>query len=178
EEEKPGARSQNGESSFWLLAPGFWLPFPPADFSVLLLMYVCDASDKMRMERVLVVDDEKDCRFALADALAAKGFDPDTAENGRTALKQLESRPSIYGLIYTDLQMPEVGGLQLVERVATIDPTIVSVMLTGVVNTSTTLAVLRAGAYDFLAKPYTSAELEFSLARAIERRKLLLKNEE
>jgi len=135
-------------------------------------------ADKMRMERVLVVDDEKDCRFALADALAAKGFDPDTAENGRTALKRLESRPSTYGLIYTDLEMPEVGGLQLVEQVATIDPTIVSVMLTGVVNTSTTLAALRAGAYDFLAKPYTSAELEFSLARAIERRKLLLKNEE
>jgi putative two-component system response regulator len=135
-------------------------------------------ADKMRMERVLVVDDEKDCRFALADALAAKGFDPDTAENGRTALKRLESRPSTYGLIYTDLEMPEVGGLQLVEQVATIDPTIVSVMLTGVVNTSTTLAALRAGAYDFLAKPYTSTELEFSLARAIERRKLLLKNEE
>ncbi len=132
----------------------------------------------MRMERVLVVDDEKDCRFALADALAAKGFDPDTAENGRTALKRLESQPSTYGLIYTDIQMPEVGGLQLVESVAAMDPTIVSVLLTGDVNTATTLAALRAGAYDFLGKPYTSAELEISLARATERRKLLLKNEE
>ena len=130
------------------------------------------------MERVLVVDDEKDCRFALADALAAKGFDPDTAENGKTALKRLESLPSAYGLIYTDIQMPEVGGLQLVERVSAIDPTIVSVLLTGYVNSSTTVAALRAGAYDFLAKPYTSGELELSLARASERRKLLLKNEE
>ena len=83
------------------------------------------------MERVLVVDDEKDCRFALADALAAKGFEPETAENGRTALKRLESQPSAYSLVYTDVQMPEVGGLQLVEKIAAIDPTIVSVLLTG-----------------------------------------------
>jgi response regulator RpfG family c-di-GMP phosphodiesterase len=130
------------------------------------------------MERVLVVDDEKDCRFALADALAAKGFEPDTAENGRTALTRLEKEPSAYGLVYTDFQMPEVGGLQLIERVAAIDPTIVSVLLTGYANPSNAVAALRAGAYDFLAKPYTSAELEISLARATERRKLLLKNEE
>jgi len=127
---------------------------------------------------VLVVDDEKDCRFALADALAAKGFEPDTAENGRTALSRLEKQPSAYGLVYTDIQMPEVGGLQLVEKVAAIDPTIVSVLLTGYANPSNAVAALRAGAYDFLAKPYTSAELEISLARATERRKLLLKNEE
>src|SRR5437870_6885355 len=130
------------------------------------------------MERVLVVDDEKDCRFALADALAAKGFEPETAENGKTALSRLEKHPSAYGLVYTDIQMPEVGGLQLVERVAAIDPTIVSVLLTGYVNPSNTVAAFRAGAYDFLAKPFTSAELEISLARATERRRLLLKNEE
>ena len=130
------------------------------------------------MERVLVVDDEKDCRFALADALAAKGFEPDTAENGLTALNRLEKRPSTYGLIYTDIQMPELGGFQLVEKVATIDPTIVSVLLTGHVSPSNAVAALRAGAYDFLAKPFTSAELEISLARATGRRKLLLKNEE
>src|SRR5205823_8506312 len=98
--------------------------------------------------------------------------------NGRTALKRLESQPSAYGLVYTDIRMPEVGGLQLVEQVAALDPTIVSVLLTGFVNPSTTVAALRSGAYDFLAKPYTSAELEISLARAIERRRLLLKNEE
>jgi DNA-binding NtrC family response regulator len=141
-------------------------------------MYAGSQTDKTRMERVLVVDDERDCRFALADALAAKGFDPDTAENGRTALKRLESQPSAYGLIYTDIRMPDVGGLQLVEQAAMLDPTIVSVLLTGYANPATTVAALRAGAYDFLAKPYTTAELEISLARATEHRKLLLKNEE
>ena len=127
--------------------------FPP-------LMSCRPRDDKTRMERVLVVDDEKDCRYALADALAAKGFEPDTAENGRTALDRLEKQPSAYSLIYTDIQMPEVGGLQLIQKVAAIDPTIVSVLLTGYANPSNAVAALRAGAYDFLAKPYTSAELE------------------
>lgn len=130
------------------------------------------------MERVLVVDDEQDCRLTLADMLAAKGFDPDTAENGRAALQRLENDPSKYGLLYTDVRMPEVGGIELVEQVAGLDPTIVTVLMSGHASPSTTVAALRAGAADFLAKPYTFAELETSLARAMGRRKMLLKDEE
>jgi putative two-component system response regulator len=126
------------------------------------------------MERVLVVDDEKDWRFALADALASKGFDPDTAENGRSALKQIEKDPSAYGLLYTDMRMPEVGGIELVEQVAELDPTIVPVLLTGYVTPATTVSAFRAGAYDFLTKPFTSGELEVSLGRAVQRRQMLL----
>lgn len=126
------------------------------------------------MERVLVVDDEKECRHALADALASKGFEPDTAENGRAALKQLEKDPSAYGLVYTDLRMPELGGIELVEQVTGMDPTIVSVLLTGHVSPSNPVAALRAGAYDFLSKPYTTSELEMSLKRATQRRSMLV----
>ncbi len=125
------------------------------------------------MERVLVVDDEKDWRHALADALALKGFEPDTAENGRAALKQIEKDPSAYGLVYTDMRMPEIGGLELVEQVAGMDPTIVAVVLSGHVSPRSPVAALRAGAYDFLGKPYTSIELEMSLQRALHRRKML-----
>ena len=134
--------------------------------------------DKTRIERVLVVDDEQECRYALADALATKGFDPDTAENGRAALKRLEKDPAAYGLVYTDIRMPEIGGLELVKQIGGLDPTIVSVLLTGFVGPSYAVAALRAGAFDFLNKPYTSTELELSLARAIKRRKMLLKHEE
>ena len=134
--------------------------------------------DKTRMERVLVVDDEQECRYALADALAAKGFEPETAENGRAALNRLQKDPAAYGLVYTDIRMPEIGGLELVKHIAGLDPRIVSVMLTGFVSPSYAVAALRAGAFDFLNKPYTSTELEISLARATERRRMLLKHEE
>ena len=130
------------------------------------------------MERVLVVDDDPGSREALAEALESKGFRTDTAENGRTALRLVESGPTSYGLIYTDIQMPEVGGLELVEHVKAINPAIVNVLLTGFASPTNMLAALRAGAYDFLSKPYTLVELEISLARAIERRRILQQNEE
>src|SRR3954466_1072626 len=103
------------------------------------------------MERVLVVDDEKDCLYALADALAAKGFRPDTAENGRAALNAIQRQPSTYSLVYSDMRMPEIGGLELVEHVTSIDPTIVTVLLTGHADSKSAVAAMRAGAFDFLS---------------------------
>ena len=129
------------------------------------------------MERVLVVDDEKDCRFALADAIASKGLEPDTAENGQAALKQIQRDPSAYSLVYSDLRMPEVGGLELVERLSGMDRTIVPILLTGYADSASAIAAMRAGAFDFLSKPFTLVELEMSLARAMERRKTLLQHE-
>jgi len=130
------------------------------------------------MERVLVVDDEKECRHALADAIAAKGLEPETAENGQAALKQIQRQPSAYSLVYSDLRMPEVGGLELIERLSGVDRTIVPVLLTGCGDTASAIAAMRAGAFDFLTKPFTLGELEMSLARAIERRKMLLQHEQ
>ena len=130
------------------------------------------------MERVLVVDDERECRHALADAIAAKGFEPETAEDGSAALKRIQKDPTGYGLVYTDLCMPQVGGLELVSQLAGLDPTIVAVLLTGHTSPASAVDALRAGAYDFLTKPFTSTELEMSLTRATERRKMLLKHEE
>jgi len=130
------------------------------------------------MERVLVVDDDRDCRRALADAFEAKGFPSDMAENGLSALRTLQRDPAAFGFVYADIRMPEVGGLDLVKHIAKLDPTIVSVLLTGDPSPACTVAALRAGAYDFISKPYTLAELETSLARAAERRRLLVQNEE
>ena len=130
------------------------------------------------MERVLVVDDERDCRHALADAVRSKGMEAEVAENGQAALKHIERDPSLYGLVYTDLRMPEIGGLELVQRLSRIDPTIVSVLLTGSADSAAPVAALRAGAFDFLSKPFTIAELETSLERATERRRILRNHEQ
>jgi putative two-component system response regulator len=129
------------------------------------------------MERVLVVDDERDCRYALADALAARGFEPDLVEDGRAALKRVALEPSAYGLVYSDIRMPGVGGLELVEQLTGIDRTIVTVLLTGEADSRNTVAAMRAGAFDFLSKPFTLSELEISLARATERRRILVAHE-
>ena len=130
------------------------------------------------MERVLVVDDEKDCLYALAEALAAKGFHADTAENGRAALDVIQRQPSVYSLVYSDMRMPEIDGIELVANLSAVDPTIVTVLLTGHADPKSAVAAMRAGAFDFLSKPFTLSELEISLARAIERRRILVQHEE
>jgi len=129
------------------------------------------------MERVLVVDDEKECRYALADALTSRGFEPEIAEDGCTALKRVALNPSAYGFVYTDMRMPGVGGLELVEQLSGIDRTIVTVLLTGQTDSRNAVAAMRAGAFDFLSKPFTLSELEMSLVRAAGRRKVLLSYE-
>ena len=76
------------------------------------------------------------------------------------------------------MRMPEIGGLELVEHVASIDPTIVTVLLTGHADSKSAVAAMRAGAFDFLSKPFTLSELEISLARATERRQMLVQHEQ
>jgi HD-GYP domain-containing protein (c-di-GMP phosphodiesterase class II) len=74
--------------------------------------------------------------------------------------------------------MPELGGLELVERLSGLDRTIVPVLLTGFADSTNAIAAMRAGAFDFLGKPFTLGELEMSLARAMERRKTLLRHKQ
>jgi response regulator RpfG family c-di-GMP phosphodiesterase len=130
------------------------------------------------MERVLVVDDEKDCRYLLSELIASKGLHPETAENGGAALRRIQQEPDAYSLVYSDLQMPELGGLELIQSVSGLNPTIVPVLLTGSGDVTNAVAAMRAGAFDFLTKPFTLGELEISLARAMERRKMLLQHEQ
>src|SRR2546422_1148048 len=141
-------------------------------------MFARSRVDKSRMERVLVVDDERDSRYALADALSSKGFDPDTAEDGSAALERVERDPSLYGLVFSDIQMPKLDGLALVERLAVVNPTIVTVVTTTGTDLDNAVAAMRAGAFDFLHKPFTVTELDISLMRAMERRRILVAHEQ
>lgn len=130
------------------------------------------------MDRVLVVDDEKEWRDALADALASKGFVAELAENGREALRLIEQNPAAYGLVYSDMRMPELGGLDLVEQISVLNGTIVTVLLTGHTDPRNAVAALRAGAFDFLNKPFTLKEFDISFGRALARRTVLVSQEE
>lgn len=135
-------------------------------------------ADTVFMEKVLVVDDEESWRRTLAETLTQKGFDAVVANDGRAAMSALEKSPNDFGWVFTDLRMPEMGGLELIQHVASIDCRIVPVLLSGYADRSNLVAALRAGAFDFICKPYTMLELEMSLTRATERRRILLQNEE
>ena len=129
------------------------------------------------MARILIVDDDADSRGFLTEILEARGFATEAAGDAAGALAKLE-RAESYDLVVSDIRMPGMDGLELVRRVVELDPTIVTVLLTGFTTESQILAAMRAGAFDFLSKPYTLSELDSVLRRAFERRRILLDDQE
>jgi DNA-binding NtrC family response regulator len=104
----------------------------------------------MRDTQVLVVDDEPAMRELLATYLAEFGITPLTAQNGAQALEIVQSRP--VDLIITDLWMPEMDGLELLQRVKTINARIPVAVLSGHGTVQDTVKALNLGAYTFLSK--------------------------
>ncbi|NOY23782.1 MAG: response regulator, partial [Acidobacteria bacterium] len=106
-------------------------------------------------KRLLVVDDEAEFCEVLQDILEARGFTVDTASNGKEALKMMEKHPAnIYSVLIADINMPEMGGIELIRQVAVKYPFVIPVIVTGYADTQAAVESLRVGAYDFISKPF------------------------
>jgi two-component system response regulator HydG len=125
-----------------------------------------------RPVRVLVVDDEAGLRRSLARILVARGFDVDTAEDGAQALERIEAgAPDV---VLTDLMMPKVGGLEVLAQVKRTHPRVEVIMMTAHADVDSAVAAVKAGAYDFLTKPFASNEaVALSVAKAAEHKRLI-----
>jgi len=117
--------------------------------------------------RVLVVDDAEGIRSYLANLLELKGYDVDTAEDGRRAIALLEggANPDV---VMLDVMMPGLGGLETLEKIRELDADVPVVMLSVVGTASTIVEAMRLGAVDYLGKPFEEEELEASLEKALE----------
>lgn len=124
-----------------------------------------------RDQSILVVDDDLLVRKVLQKQLAAFGYNVETANDGSTALEMLKM--ASYDLVLTDLQMPRLGGRELLEFMSVDFPEIPKIVLTGYGTNDDIIAALKSGAYDFLYKPiYDFDLLEHSIKRAVESKKL------
>ncbi len=123
----------------------------------------------------LVVDDEASIRRSLVRMLEAQGFLCFEAANGREALGVLE-RIGEAPLVISDLRMPDLGGIELLETLRERYPDTSVIMLTGMGETTTAVDCLHKGAADFLLKPISMSELRARVARALEKRALVLQN--
>jgi two-component system response regulator AtoC len=126
--------------------------------------------------RILVVDDEANVRLMLRALLAPHEFEVDEAANGREALARLEAQPPDF--VLADVRMPEMDGIQLSREIASRDlPTTVIVMSAyGTVETA--IEAMRAGAYDYIMKPFRTDEVLLTLRKAEEREQLRRENRE
>jgi response regulator RpfG family c-di-GMP phosphodiesterase len=124
--------------------------------------------------RILVVDDERVIREILAEFLALEGFTVNTVEDGEKALTELRLHP--YDLLITDLKMPRLSGLQLLERVEQERLGVLTVLMTGFGTVETAIEAMKKGAYDYLLKPFKVEEVIHVVQRALYRQRLQAEN--
>jgi DNA-binding NtrC family response regulator len=103
-------------------------------------------------QSILVVDDDPLVRKILKKYITGLGYYVETAEDGRGALEMLNSYP--YDLVLTDLQMPRLGGRELLQTMSSEFPAIPKIVLTGHGTNDDIIAALKAGAYDFPLQTY------------------------
>jgi putative nucleotidyltransferase with HDIG domain len=127
-------------------------------------------------ERILVVDDEEAIREIVSSMLHNAGYDTRQASSGVQALAAIDSGES-FDLMLSDLMMPEMDGITLLERVKEACPEMPAIMVTAVHDISVALAAIRNGAYDYLLKPFEREQMLAIVRRALEHRKLRLENQ-
>lgn len=128
----------------------------------------------MSPERILVVDDEEAIREVVTTLLEARGYHCAAVGNGRVALEHLEK--TSLDLVLSDMVMPEMDGLRLLEWLRSRDQDIPVIMVTAMHDLSTALEAMRRGAYDYILKPFEKDQLFLSVRRALEHRRLVLEN--
>jgi response regulator RpfG family c-di-GMP phosphodiesterase len=124
--------------------------------------------------RILVVDDEKLIRDVLADFLSLEGYVVETADNGASALTELDR--IAYDMVISDLKMPKVGGIELLRSIAQNHPQTLTVIMTGFGTVETAIDAMKQGAYDYILKPFKVEEIVRIVQRGIEKRRLSAEN--
>lgn len=128
-----------------------------------------------KTDRILVVDDEDVIRELMVGILEDEGFQVDCAPNGKCALELLQENDD-FVVLFTDIMMPEMDGLQLIRKAAKLHPSLVSIVMTGYATMETARDAVKAGAYDYVLKPFNLSEIIMAVTNALERFRLSNEN--
>jgi two-component system response regulator PilR (NtrC family) len=125
-------------------------------------------------QRILVVDDEEIIRESLSFILTKEGYAVDEAANGKEALKKHEAEP--YDIVITDIEMPEMRGVELLDRIRRETPEALVVIITAFGSIETAVAALRKGAADYVLKPINFDDLLHRVKKLLEFRAVSIEN--
>lgn len=120
-------------------------------------------------ERVLVVDDDDDIREVLTLTLRHEGWLVTAARSGAEAIEALRQHGAVVALI--DFQLPDMNGLELIQIARTTDPDLACIVVTGQGNEHVAVEIMKAGAVDYLVKPFEPQAIAATVRQAIEDRK-------
>ncbi|MEN8136218.1 MAG: diguanylate cyclase [Thermodesulfobacteriota bacterium] len=134
-------------------------------------MTITDQNNGTGSDRILVVDDDPGILDLLRTCVESLGFACVQASNGREAMEVLAKQS--FSIVITDMMMPEVGGLDLLKHIKTHYPRTSVVIVTGYTGTFSYVDVIKAGASDFIAKPFNFDELEAKINRILREQEMV-----
>jgi DNA-binding NtrC family response regulator len=120
--------------------------------------------------RLLIVDDERSIRFALGGLLRKEGYEVETAESGEEALSKVKA--GSFHVVITDLSMKGISGLDLLRSIREIDPACAVLMITAYGTQRIAVEAMKAGAEDYLPKPFDNDELRIKVRNVMEKQLL------
>ena len=122
--------------------------------------------------RILVVDDDESIRRYISKLLTQNGYDVRTASNGKDAVNELRTGQDV-SLAILDILMPEMDGLETLNEIRKIQGDLPVLMLSALGQTNIIVKAMKAGATDYLVKPFEEEELELAITKSLEKKKLL-----
>jgi len=129
---------------------------------------------KSQKPRILIVDDEESLREFLSIMLHREGYQVDSAMDGAQAEAHL--RDHAYDLVITDVNMPRMGGMELLRHIKERAPETVVLMITAFSTTEQAVEAMKQGAYDYITKPFKNEEIRLVIKNALERKELRQEN--
>jgi two-component system, NtrC family, response regulator AlgB len=127
------------------------------------------------MEKLLVVDDDKNIRRILSTFLESCGHEVQQVPDAASALAALSKEPDI-GLVLTDFRMAEMNGLELLQQIKQQHPDTLVILMTAYATVESAVAIIKAGAYDYLTKPFSLDRVRQAVERALEVGNLRVEN--
>ena len=126
------------------------------------------------METILIIDDEKNYRVVLEALLNSEGYETISAGNAREALRQIKR--SDLDLVITDMKMPGLSGMDLLEESKKIKPELPVIIMTAFGTIEMAVEAMKKHAYDYITKPFKNEELKLTIKKALENYRLLKEN--
>lgn len=126
------------------------------------------------MNTILIVDDEPNYLIVLSELLKEEGFETLTAQRGEDGLRIVEETD--LDLVITDMRMPGMDGVELLRAIKSYNPNLPVIMITAFGEVEKAVIAMKAGAYNYLVKPFNNEELLVNIRKAIEHYSLLREN--
>src|SRR3954449_466230 len=128
----------------------------------------------MALRSILIADDEESIRHVLATLLGERGYEVRAVADGEEALRELSARD--YDALVTDVRMPRLNGLELVKAAQSASPDTTVIVMSAYGSHDLAIEAMKAGAYDYLGKPFRPDEVLLVLRKAEERERLARAN--